>query len=66
MTAELWTPTDLATFLKVSTDELSKMRCDGTVPEFTKFRRKVRYNPRKVSEWLEANTRKSTKEETNA
>lgn len=62
----LWTPDELAEFLGISTNELSKMRCDGTGPEFTKFRRNIRYNPRKVSEWLDANTRTSTKEETNA
>lgn len=65
MTPELWTPTDLAKFLDVSTDELSKMRCDGTGPPFSKFRRNIRYNPRAVAQWLENLTRTSTKEETN-
>lgn len=62
---ELWTPEDLARFLKVTTQELSEMRCDGTGPEFSKFRRKIRYNPRHVSQWLEANTSTTTKEASN-
>ncbi|WP_104087275.1 helix-turn-helix domain-containing protein [Arthrobacter sp. GMC3] len=61
----LWTPEELALFLNVSTQELSVMRCDGTGPAFSKFRRNIRYNPRQVSEWLESNTRTTTKEASN-
>lgn len=61
MTAELWDPETLAKFLGISSDELSKMRSEGTGPKFIKFRRKIRYNPRTVAEWLESCTMTTTK-----
>lgn len=63
---ELWTPEDLARFLKTTTNDLAKLRSTGAGPPFSKIGRRIRYVPGKVTAWLEANQHTSTREDTNA
>lgn len=60
---ELWTPDDTARFLRITPDQLSKLRQSGDGPPFTKVGRSVRYIPGEVASWVKGNARTSTKEE---
>lgn len=60
----LLTPQQLAEHLGITTEALSKMRLEpGKGPKFVKLGRDIRYRWPDVLEWLDANTRTSTKEE---
>ncbi|WP_232241389.1 AlpA family transcriptional regulator [Kutzneria sp. 744] len=49
----LWSPEDLASFLKLPEKTLTKWRSDGTGPRWLKIGKHVRYNPKEVRDWME-------------
>lgn len=59
----LMTTADLAELLQIHPDVVKRWRTTGDGPAFvTLSRTAVRYQPRAVSEWLEARQRTSTKD----
>ena len=55
------TPEEVADFLCLDTERLSKMRVAGTGPAFVRIDRSIRYAWRDVYRWLKQNTYISTK-----
>ena len=53
-------PEELAEQTGLDTDQLSKMRINGTGPEFVKFGRQVRYLNLDVLRWHQANRQTRT------
>lgn len=49
------TPAEVADTLRVSPNQLKKLRARGTGPTYTKVGRSVRYNATEVVGYLEAN-----------
>lgn len=58
----LATPEEVANFLRITTEKLSKMRVDGTGPRFMKVGRDVRYAWPVVHRWCDAQHRDKTTE----
>ena len=52
----------MAAKLGLSASTLAKMRLYGNGPAYSKLGRRVVYDPKDVSEWIEQNRRKSTSE----
>lgn len=50
----LWTEADVAAFLGKSREAVRKMRGRKQAPPHYTIGRQIRYNPRRVREWLEA------------
>lgn len=53
----LWTTKETAAFLGISERALIRRRQRGTGPDFITMGRTIRYAPRDVGRWLEAQTR---------
>lgn len=65
-TNRLWTADEVAWFLQIDTDRLSKMRVAGTGPAFERIDRTIRYWPNEVFKWLRRHRWKSTSEREHA
>lgn len=55
---KLWTTAETADFLGISERALICRRQRGTGPDFIQMGRSIRYAPRDVGRWIEAQTRK--------
>lgn len=60
---DLATPAEIAKALHTTVGQLSQMRSKGTGPKFVKVGQRVLYRWSDVSEYLDANTRYTTREE---
>jgi predicted DNA-binding transcriptional regulator AlpA len=58
----LATPAQLAEWLQISTDALSKLRIAGTGPKFIKIGREIRYAWADVHQWCDSLRKGSTSE----
>ena len=56
----LLTPREAADYRKASPSTLAKERCTGFGPPFVKMGRSVRYRRSDLDNWIAANIRKST------
>jgi predicted DNA-binding transcriptional regulator AlpA len=59
---QAWTPEECATFLQVSTGQLSQLRRRGGGPPYVKVGRQVRYVPAQVARWIEQTQRTRTRQ----
>lgn len=59
---ELFTPTELADQLHLSTSTLAQWRYKGTGPKFIKVGRKVLYRAADIHAWFNAGTHQGTAE----
>lgn len=53
-------PAELAEYLGTSTQQLARMRVNGTGPRYIRAGRSVRYRWSDVQAWLDENTRERT------
>lgn len=60
---DLLTEAELADWLKVSKKLLQKMRYSGTGPKYKKIGSSVRYKKKDINDYLDASTRRFTREE---
>lgn len=60
MANPLATPAQVAEWLQIDTEKLSKLRISGTGPTFIKIGREVRYAWLDVHKWCDQNRRNST------
>lgn len=58
----LWTPQECADYLSISTERLSRLRVNGTGPEFVKVGGRVRYVPGVVARWVKGGLVRTTKQ----
>ena len=62
MLAALLSAKETARLLGLASQTPAKMRLQGSGPRYVKLGRRVFYDPADLSEWLEANKRRSTSE----
>ena len=55
-------PEEVADFLRITTEKLSKMRSEGTGPRFLRVGRDIRYAWPDVHRWLDQNRREKASE----
>lgn len=57
---ELLSAPEAAKYLRMATQTLAKMRCEGTSPPFIKLGRRVLYDQAEIDRWLDQRRRRST------